>query len=289
MFQLHYAVYSHPGMIREINEDNYYINDSWKKQIEQNISRTEGNTDEGYLAASVCDGMGGEALGEAASLCASEAIHEFVMQENAGVYRKKRQNNLSLLAEHANAKICEFMNYANKRIGSTITLMEFCRNTVTVMNLGDSPGFQLRDGCLKKLSMDHTVVGRMVQIGQLTEEEARNHPMRHQITQYLGIFEEEMILEPFVSEKIRVMPGDIYLICSDGLTDMLSHQEICEILQEPQKVEEKAEKLVDAALSAGGKDNVTVVLVEVGKSVSRLKQVRKLWDQKIRKPEKNRK
>lgn len=278
MYRFHYAVYSHPGMIREKNEDNYYVNGSWKREIEQNISKATDIVQGGYLVASVCDGMGGEDLGEVASLCTAESIHEFVMEKDASMCSRGGGHDLNLLVKTANHKICEFMSHENKRSGSTITVLEFLKNSVTVMNLGDSPGFQFRDGCLKQITVDHTVIHRMIQMGQLTEEEANNHPMRHQLTQYLGIYEEEMILEPFVSGKLRLMQGDIYLICSDGLTDMLSKKEISRILQEVQSVEKKAEMLVDAAIAAGGKDNITVLLVEIGETISWLERFQKFWN-----------
>ena len=113
------------------------------------------------------------------------------------------------------------------------------------------------------MSQDHSVVQRMVRIGMLTEAEARKHPQRHQITQYLGIRQEEMMIEPQIEENVRIENGDRYLLCSDGLTDMLSDEEIEKTMNACRIVKDTVEKLWNAAIKNGGADNITVILLEV--------------------------
>lgn len=118
-------------------------------------------------------------------------------------------------------------------------------------------------GTIKLLSQDHSVVQRMVRIGMLTEAEARKHPQRHQITQYLGIRQEEMMIEPQIEENVRIKNGDRYLLCSDGLTDMLSDEEIEKTMNACRTVKDIVEKIWNAAIKNGGADNITVILLEV--------------------------
>ena len=103
----------------------------------------------------------------------------------------------------------------------------------------------------------------MVQEGLMTKEEGQNWPGRHQITQYLGIFEEEMVLEPDFSEVIDLESGDIFLLCSDGLTDMVWEEEMTGVLAEQTGPFRQAEELVQLALDSGGRDNVTVIVIQI--------------------------
>lgn len=118
-----------------------------------------------------------------------------------------------------------------------------------------------------QISTDHSIVAQMVRMGSLTEEEARVHPKRHQITQHFGIMPEEMVLEPSVVESTAIEVGTRYLLCSDGLTDMLTNDEIATFMAKSGDVETIVDELVEKALERGGKDNVTVVIIEIGKSV----------------------
>ena len=117
----------------------------------------------------------------------------------------------------------------------------------------------MRGGKLEQLSVDHTIVQQMVDSGALTKEEAKNHRKRHILSQNIGLFPDELIIEPYFTEPIVLKSGDIFLLCSDGLTDMVSDDAIRTILAN----NEDAEGLVAAALEKGGRDNVTVVVIKV--------------------------
>ena len=114
-------------------------------------------------------------------------------------------------------------------------------------------------------------------MGLLTEEEARVHPSKHELTQHLGIHEEEMIVEPEFGDVIELQPDDTFLLCSDGLTDMVTDEEIANLLNESKIPDVQADVLLRAALDNGGRDNVTVLVIRAEK----MPPLRRLWD-KIR-------
>lgn len=259
MYHLWYAAQTHPGKVRENNEDNFYIAGCWRRDVAQTEYEVAGVAENGYLLASVCDGIGGQELGEEASLIAVETLHGCY----GGADGNRLQDDPMQYVNAANDCICERMRKFGQRLGTTFTALEFADDTVFATNLGDSRIYRLRDKELLQLSTDHTILARMIRAGQLTEEEAAVHPMRHQITQYLGIFPEDMLLEPADVPPTEIQPGDRYLLCSDGLTDMLSDQEIGELLGAPGDMAEIARNLVQEALERGGRDNVTVAVIAV--------------------------
>ena len=259
MFKLYYASLTHPGRVPENNEDNFYINGSYKSDPKEACCQAKGTADGGRLTASVCDGMGGYAAGEEASLIAVRTMAEFCKNEKAGevLFRDRPMDYVN----EANARICQLREQVGKPTGSTLTVMEFADGAFTAMNIGDSRIYLYRDGALIQLSTDHSVLARMIRMGQITEEEAKTHPLRHQITQHFGIRPEEMVLEPAVVQE-EVQTGDVYLLCSDGLTDMVDDEEILQYLGSDLSLTEKVKQLVQRAVDAGGRDNITVVLIE---------------------------
>lgn len=253
MIVLEYAAYTDPGRVRHRNEDNYYIDGKWKARDEK-LFWTEGSVHE-HLTAAVCDGMGGTAKGEAASSMAIQMLAEYC--------KKKNSIDFSDILQSVNNEICREIQAYGQSMGTTFAGMNISGQKMTFANIGDSRIYRLRKGKLKQLSQDHSVVQRMVRIGMLTEAEARKHPQRHQITQYLGIRQEEMMIEPQIEENVRIENGDRYLLCSDGLTDMLSDEEIEKTMNACRIVKDTVEKLWNAAIKNGGADNITVILLEV--------------------------
>ena len=260
MNKLYYAALTHPGRVPENNEDNFYINGAYKSNLKAACFQAKGTVRGGRLTASVCDGMGGYAAGEEASLIAVRTMAEFCKNEKAGevLFRDRPMDYVN----EANARICRLRERVGKPTGSTLTVMEFADGAFTAMNIGDSRIYLYRDGALIQLSTDHSVLARMIRMGQITEEEAKTHPLRHQITQHFGIRPEEMVLEPAIVQE-EVHAGDLYLLCSDGLTDMVDDEAILRYLGTADlSLTEKVEKLVQRAVDAGGRDNITVVLIE---------------------------
>lgn len=250
---------SNVGKRRQNNEDNYYLNAHFVNSERSISAYSEQN--EPFLAA-VCDGMGGEEAGELASQIACESIGE--------CYSTLIENGMSDAAilsfvNMANGKICDEITKKKKRIGTTYTLLSVIGAEVTASNIGDSRIYYYSENTLRQISRDHTQAQSMVDSGLVSAEEAMKIPEKHRLTQHLGIFPYEMIIEPY-TVKGKAKAGDRYLLCSDGLTDMLSESEIERILAQKLPLRQTGEQLIDAALEKGGKDNVTILLCEIGKA-----------------------
>jgi len=205
----------------------------------------------------VADGMGGARAGEVAARLAAAALEE------AGTETRGEQGVTALIVE-ANRRIWEraLTDPATAGMGTTVTaaLVDARSGTVAVGHVGDSRAYLLRDGTLEQLTTDHSLVAELVQSGVLTPEEALRHPQRSAITRALGT-------EPSVDVEtltVEGRPGDLYLVCSDGVSAMLADEDIFEAIdgsgRDPAAA---AEALVNAANARGGEDNITVVLFEL--------------------------
>jgi PPM family protein phosphatase len=200
----------------------------------------------------VADGMGGAQAGEVASRIAVEVFEhqladsgtpeerlvECVQEANHQIYQRSR-------AEHERAGM-----------GTTLTAAYLGDAQVAIAHVGDSRAYLFRDGDLTRLTQDHSLVDELLRRGKLTEEQAAEHPQRSIITRALGP-------EPEVEvdrSTYSVRAGDVLLLCSDGLTSMISEQRIAEILRSTESLERAAHQLIDEANAAGGRDNITVVL-----------------------------
>ena len=242
------------GKKRENNEDNFYLNGTYKRVPDElRYEKSDLIYKRGIFA--VCDGMGGEEYGEKASLFAVETLKEYQEKEFSFYIQE--------YIENANQKICDFMEENNGvRSGTTLALLYIENHHAVSYNVGDSRVYLFRNGTLTQLSEDHTGAARMIKMGVLTKEQAKKHRDRNLLTQYLGIFPEELIIQAHKSEVIELLPNDIFLLCSDGLTDMLEDDEIATILEKEKSVAEYAIALKEAALANGGKDNVTVGIIK---------------------------
>ena len=219
----------------------------------------EANEDNLVLAApvfAVADGMGGARAGEVASRIAAEAFDD----ERDPAATPEQQ--LAAVARTANRRIYELSqrDESHRGMGTTLTAALFDGDCVSVGHVGDSRAYRLRDGKLQQLTDDHSLVAELERSGQLTPEAAEHHPQRSIITRALGP-------EPTVEVDTHshpARPGDVYLLCSDGLTGMVSDDDLGAIVRGSASLEEAAESLVRAANQSGGKDNITVVLFRLG-------------------------
>ena len=163
-------------------------------------------------------------------------------------------------------------------MGTTVTAAYLDEDSVALAHVGDSRAYLLRDGELTRLTEDHSLVEELLRGGKLTEEEALEHPQRSVITRALGI-------EPIVeidTWTYPLRPGDVVLLCSDGLTDMIPEQQIQEVLVEAPDLSAAADRLIDEANDAGGRDNITVVLFRVGGRGRRSRERRPADDDHVR-------
>ena len=252
------------GLIRDNNEDNFFLNGIFLNENNRDKSDTFTSVRSSTAQLiGVFDGMGGEAMGEEASYIIAQTMSKAHKYVNSGE-TSHRKTILSVIND-ANTKICKKMiDSGERRIGATFAAITIDNNAVTAYNVGDSRIYMLRAGVLKQLSTDDTTAQRLLNMGMITEEEAKVHKDRHKLTQHLGIFRDEKIIEPHISEKIEIQKGDKFLLCSDGLTDMLEDDEIREILSKNESSSDLSKRLVQAALDNGGEDNVTVSVAVVG-------------------------
>jgi len=202
----------------------------------------------------VADGMGGAQAGEVASQLAIERFaQEFARQDGEDATAR-----LVRAARDANAAIHELSQSDARRagMGTTLTAAYVGGDQVFVAHVGDSRAYRLRHGELVRITEDHSLVEELLRQGRLTAEEAEEHPQRSIITRALGP-EPDVDIDTFA---VDAQDDDVYLICSDGLSSMLSEQAVAEILRSNPELPVAADALVAAALAAGGRDNVTVVL-----------------------------
>jgi PPM family protein phosphatase len=203
----------------------------------------------------VADGMGGAQAGEVASRLAVESFEP-------GVH-DARQPELALaaLAQQANARIYELShsNAEQAGMGTTLTAVYVGEREISIAHVGDSRAYRLRAGELLRLTEDHSLVDELLRQGRLTPEEAIEHPQRSVITRALG---PEGTVE-VDTRSYTARDGDVYLLCSDGLTTMLAEQQLASILVAHTTLREAGEALIAAANEAGGRDNITVVLLRV--------------------------
>ena len=249
------------GKRRENNEDNFYFNGVFlTAETREQPGEFEAVCGDGRQVYAVCDGMGGEQLGELASLITVETLHKY-----SGLLKNAPAANMGAELEkcirEANSLICEAQkNRGANRIGTTLAMIAVENKYAYLYNIGDSRIYLLRGGRFEQLSEDHTAAARSVKLGIITPDQAKTHPQRNSLTQYVGIDEAEMVIEPHKS-KLKMKDNDIFLLCSDGLTDMVDETEISRILSENNQPAEAARQLVGAALSREGKDNITVIIL----------------------------
>ena len=226
------------GMVRSLNED-YAISHKEKD----------------YSIYVVADGMGGHNAGEVASKMAAEGIVEFLTKN----YNYDNRNYILKDAiEYVNKLIYDFAEQEQScnGMGTTVTACLDNKDTVVVCSVGDSSCFGIKGDSIVKITKDHSLVQELLDLGTITESEAANHPKKNIITRAVGTGT-TVDADIFVIDKGVY---DIYLLCSDGLTNELSKDEIISIVNENKELEEICPILINRAKFKGGKDNITVLL-----------------------------
>ncbi len=203
----------------------------------------------------VADGMGGAQAGEVASRIAVESFQPGLQGQS------QPELELATMAQAANARIHELShsNAEQAGMGTTLTAIYVGEQEVAIAHVGDSRAYCLRDGELVRLTDDHSLVDELMRQGRLTPEEAIEHPQRSVITRALG---PEGTVE-VDTRSFSARAGDVYLLCSDGLTTMLSEDEILALLLAHPRLRDAGEALIVAANEAGGRDNITVLLIRL--------------------------
>lgn len=238
---VHYAARTDVGLTRDNNQDSGYA---------------------GPHLLVVADGMGGAAAGDVASSVAVAHLAPLDGDEHSG------DELLDLLRGAVEAAHADLLAYARKSpknagLGTTVIALLRAGATAAMVHIGDSRAYLLRDGVMHQVTHDHTFVQHLVDSGQLTEEEAENHPQRSVLLRVLGDSGAETALDESVRE---LRHGDRWLLCSDGLSSYVSADTIASVLTETGDPGACADELVQLALRAGGQDNITVVVADVTKS-----------------------
>lgn len=256
MLKLDAVAYTHVGKVRKNNEDNYYLFGKYRRNVNNSVQKVRKCKYVDKALVAVCDGMGGETAGEIASLVAVRELKPL----GAISLRKKILGQV----ERMNEAVCrERILRGGKTMGTTFSALYFAGGNVLCCNVGDSRVYLFRDNRLLQISVDHTEAQQQIDLGFMTEEQARKSRSRHCLTQYIGLFQEELVLTPFFSEMISLRSDDIFLICSDGITDLVTDFELAAVFSQNRKAKRCVQELMDLVLQRGAKDNATAVVVRV--------------------------
>ena len=256
---------SHVGCVRTNNEDNILLL----------------ALDEDCVLAAVADGVGGQDAGEVASGLACLTVKKIVEDggiQSLGYDPEAITGVLTVMVHEAHRAIgLDARKHPERhRMACTLTLALLTRNTVVCAHVGDSRLYRMHSDRLEQISTDQTVAVALMESGRITKEEAANHPKRNVLEHALGV---EAVDNPIVVQKssIALNEGDSLLICSDGLTDMVSDEQIAKVLSQTGNSHKQVDLLVGAALEAGGKDNVSVICINQTVKKRPYDSFRSLW------------
>lgn len=233
------------GMVRKMNQDAYYISEE----------------KDSYKLCILADGMGGYTGGEVASRLACRATSKYIIEHFDETQEYTKEAIMQIIKDA--------MNYANSivyeksreieeldQMGTTLEICLIYNNRAFIGHIGDSRIYRIRQDIMRKITVDHSYVQKLIKDGTITKEEAIHHPKKNMLMKALGCEEE---IEPDVMVK-GFNPGDIILICSDGLTNMIAEQEIYNIIIND--IESASENLIKKAKELGGTDNITVIIIK---------------------------
>ncbi len=236
---------THTGMRRQENEDAFIARRLWLPHL--------------YLVAAI-DGVGGYAGGAFAARLAKDAIEQYMKEPKGDILTMLKEAvvfaNNSIAAERERQP-----GFADMCCVLTVAVTDTSSQSVSYVHVGDSRLYRFHDGKLQKITKDHSLVGMQEDAGELSEQEAMQHPQRNMILRDIGSALHRVDDPGFLDfGTVPFLPGDQVLLCSDGLTDMLSVYQLQAVLQQPNEPDKKVEKLIAMANDAGGQDNITVVI-----------------------------
>ena len=250
-YKIQYAYTCSRGKVRKNNEDNFWVLGNYLERLNGGMATiVEGQVSQKTVPAfGVFDGMGGESCGETAAFLAADTFQQ-CYQEDEGERQDYVEEFLRNSCISMNNEVCRYAwEHRVDCMGATAALLVFGRTRIGVCNVGDSRVYQAYDGAFRQISKDH--VARV-----------NGNYKKAPLTQYIGLPEEEIRLIPYVVSG-EYHEGDRFLICSDGLTDMLSDEEIAQIMGAYSEVKDAVFYLLQAAMGRGGRDNTTIILCEL--------------------------
>jgi protein phosphatase len=248
-YYVDYIVLCEKGKLRSKNQDNFWCANTFLENKNEGLAKPIINSINivTHPVFAVFDGMGGENHGETAAYLAADIFNSHAMQKT----RMDSPNALSSTCEKMNQKICSYAksNHAG-RMGATVAILAFNTRESHICNLGDSKIFRHNKGKMTQLTHDHAML--------------LNSEREPVLTQHLGIPQAEFAIEPYTTIS-EYRNGDKFLLCSDGLTNMVALEDIEAILSAQKDISVSANMLMDAALTNGGTDNITIILCHIRK------------------------
>ncbi len=261
-------VRSEIGLKRTNNEDNLLFNGIIKEEKDGEFNKSEKlNLQEHTAVYGVFDGMGGYSKGERASFLTAKTARDIFF----GSFGSTAEERLNAVVSMSNKIVREeIVKESNLKMGSTLSMLCFEGERFCLCDVGDSPIYIFRNGVLQKISLEHTEADVYRRIYGEEPPKDKKFPL----TRHIGMPEDKFKLEPYLNSG-EIFENDIFLICSDGLTDMVDDEDIAEIFRSAYSAAEMGDILVKKAIRNGGKDNITLVIVKVtGEKISRQKQLR---------------
>ena len=236
----------------------FYFTDPGKVRSHNEDSVTIINNERNEFVLAVADGMGGHKAGEVASAIAINHIRDsFYALETIGT-KEEAIDFLRIIVKEINEKIFDYAdkNPESKGLGTTLVIAIKTDDYILYGNIGDSSGYVIKNGVMHKVTKDHTLVNLLVEAGNLTEEEAKFHPKKNVLMKALGAAP-KCELDIFDVD----MGVDAVMLCSDGLTNMLTDEQIEKVLDEKSTCDSKLEKLVNKCNNRGGNDNISIAFL----------------------------
>ncbi len=252
MFNLHCLCATYKNK-RSNNEDNYYFNSIYADKEHSNEECEDLFTDEEVSVFGVFDGLGGEEKGELASYIAAGILGETYKINDIENYYNATNENICSAGVEKSSKIS----------GTTAVIVDIKNGYFRCSNIGDSRAYLIREKNIKQLSVDHTSLQTLIMTGVITKEQAEKSKYKNVLSQCLGMKEDDVKISPYIGKFEVVCNGDIFIICSDGLTK-LSDEHIKNIILSTDRKEVR-KKLFMEAVKAGSSDNITVILIYVSK------------------------
>ncbi len=241
---MEYSYLTDPGKIREHNEDSVTIV----------------KNDSGEVLMAVCDGMGGHKGGEIASSIAVANIGKRFLNTSSVGTKEEAISFIKEVVSEANVSLYKYTleHPESSGMGTTVVLALLTPEFLLFGNIGDSSGYVVKDNKLHKITSDHTLVNLLVKSGELTEEEAKNHPRKNVLMRALGA---NMTVEMDIFDVETDVDG--IFLCSDGLTNMLEKEQVEKVLDSSLTIDEKLQKLILKCNNRGGTDNITVAYLNM--------------------------
>lgn len=240
---MRFAAISDMGKVRKVNEDSFYI-----PEVEDKLKL--------FLIA---DGIGGQNHGKFAGMMTVENVVRNIYKDSDNPDKKLM---LKKAIKSANNKIIKHAseNEEFRGMGSTLVALLIEENTAYITHAGDSRCYMIRNNFISQITIDNSYVEYLLQKGVISTEEAKNHPQKNLIIKAIGM-DKDLELE---FETIDIKPGDMFLLCSDGLTSMVSDEDILHIIiKKKRDLQKTVDELIRVAKNSGGSDNITAILVEV--------------------------